>query len=275
MRKLQRDALREHKLASNDARGWLVRDWQTLLHFKGFAIGMDGDFGPKTANATNVALRWAGRRVDADVGVEDWKAVERKKRTRRPISTIRALVGVPKIIDARNGKAGFPRHPTRYWNVRLIAQLTHKLGHHTGGPASFLADAAFHVNSSYLTAGGAPAIAYTLGVDVDGTLFVFNDWQDVTWHCDGGFNTPSLGIVVRGNLNLNAGAMTAAQKRTLKLVWNALEAGTFKPFASGTTWPRLVRSTTHRHVNATSCPGTYGELYYRSISPKFEVSPKG
>lgn len=254
--------------------GHFVRLWQLVLRDKGFVIEPDGDFGPKTENATKVAQRWAGVDDDGIVGPITWNAVEKKKRTKRPISVIGnvggSLVGMaPKIIDCRGGRNGFPVHKTRHWDRRLPGDLRAKLGHYTGGPASFLADAGFHVNSGYLSPGGAPAIAYTLGIDKDGTLFVFNNWWEVTWHCDGGHNTDTLGIVFRGASE----GPTLPQKQTLKWLWKQIANGTFQPVKGEAKWPRLIPSTTHRHVNSTFCPGVKGEAFYRSISgDTFRVS---
>lgn len=235
-----------------------VRDWQGLLRRKGFVIAQDGVFGQKTENATRVAQRWAGATEDGIVGPETVRKVQAKSRTRRPVSTVKSVLGRPKIIDARRGRAGFPRHPSRTWDKRTAVRAV--VGHYTGGPASFLADARFHVQSSYLTAGGAPAIAYAIGVDKDGALFVFNDWQDVTWHCDGGQNTATLGIVFRGG----AEGPTLAQRRTLAWLIRALASGTFRPTSADKVWPRIELLTTHRHVRATSCPGERGEAFYRA-----------
>lgn len=260
-------AIQQGQVLRKGDTGTLVRLWQLLLRDKGFVVTADGIFGSKTENATKVAQKWAGVAMDGVVGPITWAAVERKKRTKRPVTTIGnlggALVGAkPKIIDCRNGRNGFPRHSTRTWGTRTAAEITAKLGHYTGGPASFLSDANFHVNSDYLDKGGAPAIAYTLGIDKDGTLFVFNDWRSVTWHCDGGHNTDTLGIVFRGA----AEGPSAAQKATLRWLWKNLAGGTFQPFNKEPAWPKLIPSTTHQHVNSTSCPGVSGEAFYRSIS---------
>jgi hypothetical protein len=260
------DAIRGNALRKGDT-GAIVRFWQLLLRDKGFVVDTDGVFGDKTLHATLVAQKWAGVEADGLVGPVTWQAVEEKERTKRPATTIgnisKTVLGQsPKIIDARDGRAGFAKHPTRTWERRTGAQILAKLGHYTGGPASFQSDAHFHVTSDYLTKGGAPAIAYTLGVDKDGTLFVFNDWQSITWHCDGGRNTATLGIVFRGA----AEGPSAAQKATLRWLWKNLSGGTFQPIVGGAPWPKIVPSTTHRHVNATTCPGESGEAFYRQIS---------
>lgn len=248
-------------------KGPRVRTWQQLLRGKGFALDLDGVFGPKTLNATRVAQQWAGVKVDGIVGPVTWAAVTAKMRTPRKASAARAVLGFPRVIDARHGRAGFPHHATRTWEKRNAALIVAVCGHHTGGPASFVADAGFHVRSNYLTRGGAPAIAYCLGVDLDGTLFVFNDWDDITWHCDGGHNTDTLGVVARGNTDQTR--MPLPQRRTLSRVLSQIEAGSFRPFRSEPAWPRIRVATTHRHVNATGCPGEVGESFYRAAAKRF------
>lgn len=251
------------------SKGPQVGAWQQLLRAKGFVLVVDREFGPKTLHATKVAQSWAGVTADGIVGPLSWRAVREKTRTRRPRSAARNILQplvpflAPKIIDCRHGQHGYPQHATRQWETRIATLIVCKLGHYTGGPASFVADANFHVHSDYLTRGGAPAIAYALGVDKDGTLLVFNDWRSVTWHCDGGHNTDTLGVVWRGGSE----GPNLAQKNTLRWLWAQLDAATFKPF--GEQWPRLTVATTHRHVNSTTCPGERGERFYRSISKKF------
>lgn len=249
--------------------GERVHAWRRLLRRKGFEINATGRFDKRLRNATLVAQHWAGVPADGAVGPETWRAVRRKRRSRHPISTLLALLNRPRVIDARDGKAGFPRHPSRRWDSRRAQMIRGALGHYTGGQASFVADARFHVTSSYLTRGGAPAIAYTLGVDKDGTLYVFNDWRHVTWHCDGGQNTYWLGVVFRGA----AEGPTLAQRRTLTWLWRQLEAGTFQPTQAEPPWPRMRDTTVHRKVTATSCPGDRGEAFYRQVASRFVDRP--
>jgi hypothetical protein len=242
-----------------------VRLWQRLLIAKGFALEPDGIYGRRTEHATRVAQEWAGLPATGVADPETWRVVAKLRPKRHPIQTTRALLKRPKIIDARNGRAGFPVHPSRRWDGRALSAIKAQLWHHTGGPATFLADARFHVTSSYLARGGAPAIAYTLGIDRSGTLYVFNDPTSVTWHCDGGHNSDTLGVVILGNLQSTP--PTLAQKRTAVWLMRALEQGTFAPF--GGRWPRLTRTTTHRHVNSTTCPGDAGERFIRTKARAF------
>jgi len=267
------DAINRRPIRRGDE-GPAVVVWQRLLAAKGYALAVDGDFGPKTENATKAAQSWAGVKMTGQVNAATWNAVAKKTRTMRPVTTTvnaaKVAVGkTPKIIDARPGRGGFPDGPGT-WRNRGVPHG--KLGHHTGGPGSFVADARFHTQSSYLTAGGAPALAYHVGVDLDGTWFVFNMPDDLTWHCDGGQNQRWLGVVVRGHTDTTR--MPLVQRRSLWVLWRRLRDGTFKPFKGEPAWPRLVPSTTHQHVSSTSCPGAVGEKFYRGISgATFEQKP--
>lgn len=256
------DRLRDRPLSVGMPDGAHVRRWRARLRRKGFVVDPHGPFDRRLLNATLVAQRWAGVQADGLVGLKTWNAVGRKRRTPRPVQTVKnRIANRPKIIDARNGKAGFPVNPRRSWSKRSRSAIVALVGHYTGGPASFLADAHFHVDTDYLDEGGAPAIAYHVGVDKDGTVFVFNNFDSVTWHCDGGRNTVTLGIVFRGG----AEGPSGAQRKSLEWVVKALTSGTFG--YGYPAMPKLV--TTHRHIRATSCPGEPGEAWYRKIAPRF------
>lgn len=258
--------LSRRPLRVGDADTQDVRRWRARLRAKGFEVAEHGAFDKPLHSATVVAQHWAGVTADGLVGPATWRAVGRKQRTRHPVTVIRNKVAArPKIIDARNGKAGFPRG-RRSWGKRSRSSIKAILGHYTGGPASFLADAHFHVDTDYLAAGGAPAIAYHLGVDRDGTVYVFNDFDSVTWHCDGGHNTDTLGIVFRGG----AEGPSTAQRKSLEWLVRALAHGTL-----GYSYPEMPDVlTTHRHVNATSCPGELGEAFYRATARKLGLAFK-
>jgi len=247
---------------SLDARGPLVEAWQHLLRAKGFVVTADGRLGPKTWNATTVA------RLTLDLGdagpVTDafWRSMRRL--VVKPRRTLRDLLGMaPRVVDARRGGAGFPMHAWKRWSTRQSSTVTTIIGHYTGGAGSFLADARFHVESPYLDEGGAPAIAYAIGVDLDGTVYVFNDARDVTWHCDGGRNTDTIGIVFRGG----AEGMTPAQERSMAWLLDAAQAGKLEKYGHPASfWPK--RLSTHRHVKPTSCPGERGEAQYEAHARK-------
>ena len=258
LKQLQADAMR-----LGDGDSMPVRRWRARLRSKGFAVNKTGKFDQALKNATRVAQIAAKVEPDGAVGPTTWKAVGKLKKQTATPSPPSAL----KVRDCRNGKAGYPVHASKTWGMRSIVQIRWILGHYTGNAIPFLNDARFHVTSSYLDAGGAPALAYTIGVDKEGKVDVFNDWFSVTWHCDGGFNTATLGIVFQGGEE----GPNAAQQKTLKLLVEALRGGTFK--VGNETWPMMnLPLTTHRHVKSTTCPGTKGEAFYRSLG-RFTVNP--
>ena len=258
------EQLKKNALRLGDGDTKPVRRWRARLRAKGFTVNTTGVFDQALKNATRVAQIAAKVEPDGAVGPLTWKAVGKLTKETAPPKPPSEL----KVRDCRHGKNGFPVHATKKWKTRSIVQIRSLLGHYTGNAVPFLNDANFHVHTSYLDAGGAPAIAYTIGVNKDGTVDVFNDWTSLTWHCDGGFNTATLGIVFQGGEE----GPNAAQKKALTLLIAALRGGTFA--IGNETWPKLdLPLTTHRHVNSTSCPGTKGEAFYRSLG-KFTTTPK-
>lgn len=256
--------LQTRALRLGDGDSMAVRRWRARLRNKGFTVNKTGVFDQPLKTATRVAQIAAKVEPDGAVGPTTWKAVGKLKKQTAPPRPPSKL----SVRDCRNGKAGFPVHTSKKWGKRSIVEIRWLLGHYTGNVVPFVNDALFHVKTSYLDAGGAPALAYTIGVDKEGKVDVFNDWFSVTWHCDGGFNTATLGIVFQGGEE----GPNAAQKKALTLLVEALRAGTFT--VGNETWPKMnLPLTTHRHVNSTTCPGTKGEAFFRSLG-RFAVNPK-
>ena len=260
-------SLKLHPLTEGYPDSSRVRRWRARLIRKGFVVEKHGSFDASLRNATVVAQIAAGTDPDGIVGPSTWDAVGKMKKQRRPL--VPAVLWRPKIIDSRPGKNGYPKHAWKKWGTRKRADIMCKVWHFTGNAIPFLADAKFHVFSDYLDQGGAPALAYTIGVPKNGTIEVFNNWQDITWSCR--WNTPSLNIAFQGGEE----GPNALQKRAIRWVKGELENGTFKPFKDEPAWPMMPRSdTTHMHVTATACPGTRGEAFYRSISRQFFTNPR-
>lgn len=260
--------LRTGPMSLGDRNSARVDLWRARLRSKGFVIaGFGKPFDRSLRSATIVAQLAAGADPDGIVGPETWTKVGKLRKQRRPVTTIRNLVR-PSVLDCRSGRNGYPIHAWKRWDLRPSGRLRYKLGHYTGNDVSFINDARFHVTTDYLDEGGAPSIAYGIGVDTDGTVLVFNDPTVTTWHCDGGFNSYTYGIAFRGGTR----GPSAVQRRSLRWLYRALEAG-FEP-RKGERWaPLPARDTVHRKVSATSCPGDVGERFYRSISLDFHDSP--
>lgn len=232
-----------------------VRTWQRMLIHRGFVLTETSIFDKPTTTATHVAQAFVGMAAFTTVGPRTWELVNALPRRDRPVVTIPQFR--PKVIDVRRGQHGFAIHRTKRWEHRNWSGVRGVLGHYTGGPATFQADARYHVLGPYLSPTGAPAIAYHAGIDYNGDVYIFNNGVDITWHCNGGQNTVWYGVVFRGN----ATGMTLAQRRSMRWLVAAINDG--KLLGA----PKLVqhRATTHRHVNATSCPGVKGEAQYRAI----------
>lgn len=253
------------KLAGPFEQREVIARWQALLRSKGFEVKVDGVGGRSTYNATLVAARNVRAGFAGVVTPVLWDRVLAWK----PGGSIglgnSVLLGKLRVVDARDGRAGFEHHPTYRWRKRTVAQIEGICGHYTGGLGSFQADAHFHVTSDYLVTGGVESIAYGFGVDKDGTVYVFNDATDLTYHCDGGQNTRLAGIVFRGASE----GPSSMQKRALKLLLQGMRQGAFEKYG----WPALRGRflTTHRHVKATTCPGEPGEDYYRLVADYLSI----
>lgn len=234
-----------------------VLTWQRMLIHRGFVLTETGIFDKPTTSATHVAQAFVGLPDFSGVGPKTWQLVDALPRRDKPPIKIPPIFR-PRVLDCRLGQNGFARHRSKNWGKRPWSGVRGVLGHYTGGPASFQADAQFHVRSNYLSAGGAPAIAYSAGIDYDGTIYVFNDHDDLTWHCDGGQNAVWYGVVFRGA----AGGMTLAQRRSMRWLVKKLKSG---GLVKGMPALAQKRATTHQHVNSTSCPGVKGEAQYRDV----------
>lgn len=257
--------LRPLKLGDDDTLA--VRRWRERLRAKGWtSIAKTGGFSKQLETATKVAQLAAGAKPDGVVGPITWRAVGKLAAPGIVIPPVNP-VWKPNVIDCRRGRMGFPSHKMRRWDTRSIVQIKYLLGHYTGNLSTFLADANYHVFTDYLSVGGAPAIAYGIGIERDGDILVFNDWHDVTWHCDGGFNTATLGFVFLGD----EGGPNFAQRRSLRWLIPALRDGRFR--VAGILWPKMdLPLTSHRRVKKTGCPGDKGEDFFRSLG-RFDATP--
>jgi hypothetical protein len=252
-----------------------VRTFQQLLFNRGFTVKVDGHFGPSTTSAYRVAQLAVDvdpSRLFENVGPIIWERIGKLKRVRSSAGDIiRPVVWKPKVLDCREGQHGMVRHSAKRWGKRSWGGVDYVLGHYTGNLVPFARDAQFHVKTNYLSPGGAPAIAYHIGIDVSGVVYIFNQHDDLCWHCNGGRNTNTLGIVFMGN----HGGMTAAQRKSMDWLVKKLRDGKL-----GYGYPKLAHkgATTHRHAKPTSCPGDLGEQQYRKIFASagliFDTTPR-
>ena len=230
-----------------------VARWQRILRCKGWYGGpISGRYTLATLNATRTAAR--ANKVGF-VGVITpglWDAVAQGKVADKP----------PRIVDARNGKAGFAIHPSKTWGFRPISSILGFCGHYTGGHASFQAYSAMHVFGTRLSSTGAPALAYHLAIDFDGTLFVVNDPTDRTWHA-GPANSRWIGL----NFNGSSEGMTPAQYEAMDWLLEHGPKGALAPFGwPADAFPKVMSS--HRHFTPTACPGDRGEAQYKALAAK-------
>lgn len=96
-----------------------------------------------------------------------------------------------KTIDVRGI---LPKHPTKKYSRRSIGDISIITIHHslttTGSPEAF---ARYHVESN-----GWPGIAYHYVIGKDGTVYVTNDLETISYHV-GDSNKKSIGICLVGD----------------------------------------------------------------------------
>jgi hypothetical protein len=152
---------------------------------------------------------------------------------------VAALAGVPapEVVDL---VAQLPRHPTRSYPTRPLADIRYIVLHHTGASrdVGVRAIAAEHVHVN-----GWPGIAYHYLVGADGTLWRTADITTVTYHARQ-FNAASVAVALVGDLatSLPGGAQL---ERTADLVARLLvDLGLPVENVRG-----------HREMVVTPCPG--------------------
>ena len=101
--------------------------------------------------------------------------------------------------------------------------------------------ARFHVESSHLSATGAPGIAYHFYILEDGTTYQTNYLQTISWHIKNN-NTASVGICLSGNFD--HAKPTNAQLKSLRKLLKTLKQALPQTQIIG-----------HRDLRPTSCPG--------------------
>lgn len=92
------------------------------------------------------------------------------------------------FVDGRNT---LPRHPTKRWARRNVADLLGGVAHHTAGGDDPVKTAAYHVGPSHTSADGMPGLAYTFFIAGPGTITWANDLDARTWS-QGGKKAPDV-----------------------------------------------------------------------------------
>lgn len=85
-----------------------------------------------------------------------------------------------------------PIHPYKRYGKRKLSQIQRIVVHHMAGNISTEEAARYHISK------GWPGLGYFAVIDFDGTVYVVNDLDTVSYNVKGG-NTPTLGIALRGN----------------------------------------------------------------------------
>lgn len=85
-----------------------------------------------------------------------------------------------------------PKHPAKSYGKRPLSKITRIVVHHFAGKITIEEAAKLHVSK------GWPGIGYHFVIDLDGTAYVTNDIDTVSYNVAQG-NTPTIGIALRGN----------------------------------------------------------------------------
>lgn len=144
----------------------------------------------------------------------------------------------------RNLSASLPKHPTKRYNTRSLAQIQQAIIHHTTGPTTqtpkSIAD--YHVGPNHISNEGIPGIAYHFIIDRAAKVFQTNDLETVSWHVSGQ-NTRSIGICLIGDYD----ELAPTTKQMLQL----LRLLRYLNRKLG----RTLDITGHRDYASKSCPG--------------------
>lgn len=84
------------------------------------------------------------------------------------------------------------KHKTKRYGKRRIDQIKRIVVHHFAGNITIDEAAKYHVSK------GWPGIGYWAVIDLDGTAYITNDIDTVSYNVANG-NTPTVGIALRGN----------------------------------------------------------------------------
>lgn len=159
------------------------------------------------------------------------------------------------------------RHKTKVWKTRSVAGLHGIVFHHAAGDGSFQSVARYHVGPNHISTDGLPSISYTMGIDTDGSVCLFNDLNQRTYSHGskahpGDENSEFLGILVRGNLwspgNPEGHDPTPAQMESVKRVTAF--------FMKDPDW--LIPAWDvygHYHFGKRLCPGAAVESYIEYV----------
>jgi N-acetylmuramoyl-L-alanine amidase len=148
------------------------------------------------------------------------------------------------VIDVVNS---LPRHAWKVYPSRKLSQIEYLVIHHSAAEnQSPETIANFHVNSSHLSADGAPGIAYHFYIREDGTAYQTNQLETISWHVANN-NTKCVGICLSGNLENRP--PTEAQKNSAVQLVRQLKRQLGN-----------VQVKPHGFFKATACPGRYLDM---------------
>lgn len=134
-----------------------------------------------------------------------------------------------KLGCARDGRECLERHSTKKWERRYPSDIQGMVFHQSleeRGSAS--GNAKYHVGSNHISEEGLPGLSYTGFVEKDGTLWLANDIEDVTFSqgtskLPGDENYTYIAFCFGGNFSgpgyVGTQSPTKAQLKTADVLW--------------------------------------------------------
>lgn len=141
-----------------------------------------------------------------------------------------------------------PKHLTKIFKIRSIDKIKYITFHHTAGSKTQTVES---IANDQIKRGFA-SFAYHFAIYEDGSVYVVNDIEKISWH-DSGQNTNSIGIVFVGNYQnyeLSDDAFDSA-KRLTDAICRTIDI-------------KGIRA--HRDTSPTLCCGYYA---YKKLKPLF------
>lgn len=162
------------------------------------------------------------------------------------------MTGLTPTTPVYDVRRSLPTHATKKFRQRDPSKIRGLVVHHTASFAQLRAVAAYHVGPNHISNTGAPGLLYHFYIDPDGSCFLCNDLEAVTWSQGGGSvpvpylgsNTSFVSVAIAGNLSETP--PRPAQVVALRWLWSwlasSLHLGSDMVF-------------THSEFRQTMCPG--------------------
>lgn len=150
------------------------------------------------------------------------------------------------LIDDRYSDLSLPRSTVEEYPKRNLSQIERIVVHHAAVTGQTVEDyARYHVSTN-----GWPGIGYHFVIEKDGYITQGNPLENISYHVKRNYNTPSIGICLSGNFEIEH--PTTEQMNALTWLIAHLRE----------ELPQDIEVYGHKDFRNTSCPGVnlYGLL---------------